>query len=313
MRAWRQSIAALAVVGALVASSPVEALQCVPFAREVSGISIRGDAWTWWGAAVGQYERGQTPRIGAVVVFKKFAAMRHGHVAVIARVVNNRQVLVDHANWAPHRGKGRGKVSKMVAVADVSEANDWSEVRVWNASTRDFGTRTYPTYGFIYPVSSRGYIQQASDNTSGGDGLPLRRLAASVDPVQATADQQIAAALAEDLVASDDAVVIESKPAEAKAEPEKPAAAKEEKGAEVKSVPAKAMEARTVEAKAADAKPVDARTSEPATEGAKVDRLADHQPTSAVMAMAPARPGAASDTVWDGDVAAAQMAGSGRY
>jgi surface antigen len=186
------------MVGTLLAvSAPAEALQCVPFAREVSGISIRGDAWTWWTAAAGQYDRGHAPRIGAVVVFKKFAAMRYGHVAVVARVVNSREVLVNHANWAPHRGLGRGQVSKMVAVADVSPQNDWTEVRVWNAATRDYGTRTYPTYGFIYPGSSLGPIRQASVTRDEPSGVPHRPVAPVGDGALATADRQIAAVLAD--------------------------------------------------------------------------------------------------------------------
>ena len=33
-------------------------LQCVPYARQVSGIRIFGDAHTWWGQAEGRYARG---------------------------------------------------------------------------------------------------------------------------------------------------------------------------------------------------------------------------------------------------------------
>jgi hypothetical protein len=29
-------------------------LQCVPYARQVSGIQIYGDAWTWWDQAAGR-------------------------------------------------------------------------------------------------------------------------------------------------------------------------------------------------------------------------------------------------------------------
>ena len=198
MPVYNRSIAALMIGAILTVSAPAEALQCVPFAREVSGISIRGDAWTWWGAAAGQYDRGHAPRIGAVVVFKKFAAMRYGHVAVVTRVINSREVLVDHANWAPHRGRGRGQISKMVAVTDVSPGNDWTEVRVWNAPTRDFGTRTYPTYGFIYPISSRTYARQAVAMLAQDLGAAaLHRMSAPGESVLATADQQIAAVMAE--------------------------------------------------------------------------------------------------------------------
>jgi surface antigen len=163
----RHRILGAAVIAVLLASSnPAIALQCVPFARQVSGIGLRGDAWTWWSAAAGQYERGQVPRAGAVVVFKKFRSMRHGHVAVVRRVLNSREVLVDHANWAPQRGYGRGQVAKLVAVTDVSPRNDWTEVRVWNMSSQDFGTRTYPTYGFIYSPAEDSY------SPAGGSAYP---------------------------------------------------------------------------------------------------------------------------------------------
>lgn len=36
-------------------------LQCVPFARELSGIQIYGDAHTWWRQVRFAYERGNVP------------------------------------------------------------------------------------------------------------------------------------------------------------------------------------------------------------------------------------------------------------
>jgi hypothetical protein len=36
-------------------------LQCVPYARQVSGIQLYGDAHTWWDQAAGRYDRGFTP------------------------------------------------------------------------------------------------------------------------------------------------------------------------------------------------------------------------------------------------------------
>jgi len=145
--AWR---AAGIIVVAITAAAPANALQCVPYARAVSGIELRGDAWRWWNAAAGIYDRGHAPRIGAVMVFRKFKKMQRGHVAVVARIVDRRQILVDHANWGPP-GAGHGSVATKVAVRDVSRGNDWSEVQVWSPLTRDFGTHAYPTYGFIYP------------------------------------------------------------------------------------------------------------------------------------------------------------------
>lgn len=288
------------VGGMLAVSAPAEALQCVPFAREVSGISIRGDAWTWWNAAAGQYDRGHAPRIGAVVVFKKFAAMRYGHVAVVARVVNSREVLVDHANWAPHRGRGRGQVSKMVAVTDVSPRNDWTEVRVWNASTRDFGTRTYPTYGFIYPASSRGYIQQAVATTQDDvAGAMHRRMSPPGDPVLATADRQIAAALADSCAAAAAAAAT----FDAYAADPKPVV----KTAELKAVDVRpvvvASEAKSPEIAPADPKPIEAKVAMMAVSDVKPMPPAISNRVSVSV----------NDGVWEGDSAAAKRVGSGHY
>ncbi|MGH6931009.1 MAG: CHAP domain-containing protein, partial [Dongiaceae bacterium] len=80
-------------------SPPAGPLQCVPYARSVSGIDIRGDAWTWWPGAEGRYERGPRPRPGAVLVFKRTNRLPRGHVSVVAQVVNRREILVTHANW----------------------------------------------------------------------------------------------------------------------------------------------------------------------------------------------------------------------
>ncbi|HLN22412.1 MAG TPA: CHAP domain-containing protein [Patescibacteria group bacterium] len=212
-------------MGAIVASSaPAVALQCVPFAREVSGISIRGNAWTWWSSAEGAYDRGQAPKIGAVVVFKKHGSMRYGHVAVVTKVVNSREVLVDHANWGSRRTGGRGRISKMVAVTDVSPRNDWTEVRVWNTNTDDFGTRVYPTYGFIYPQGDQSRLIQASYSPPPTQQpASVMRMSPPGDPVLATADEQIAMALAD---TTSRPVVVEVKALEVKTTVEAKSAAK---------------------------------------------------------------------------------------
>src|SRR5690242_12471674 len=83
------AVALLALAGCAVSSEgpgevgPPQGLQCVPYARQVSGIDIRGDAWTWWYAAAGRYERGSVPEPGAVLVMEATPAMRLGHVAVV--------------------------------------------------------------------------------------------------------------------------------------------------------------------------------------------------------------------------------------
>ena len=120
-------------------------LQCAPYAREVSGIDIHGNADTWWGQAAGHYERGQVPVAGSVMAFKATSRMRVGHVAMVSKVVSEREVLLTHANWSR-----RGGIERDVRAIDVSPAGDWSQVRVWYAGNGDLGTSVYPLSGFIY-------------------------------------------------------------------------------------------------------------------------------------------------------------------
>lgn len=128
-------------------------ISCVPFARSDSGIALTGNAWQWWDHAEGVYARGQVPEPGSVLAFRSNPNMRLGHVAVVSRIVNSREVEIDHANWW---GAGmRGGIAHNVPVVDVSEANDWSAVRVGLGRSADFGS-VYPTYGFIYDRPDNG-------------------------------------------------------------------------------------------------------------------------------------------------------------
>jgi surface antigen len=127
----------------ITASAP---LQCVPYARRISNVSIRGNAWTWWQSAEGRYRRNQQPAVGSVLVLRRTTHLRYGHVAVVSRVLNNREILVDHANWL-----NRGRIYKDLPVKDVSPNNDWSLVRVWYEPGNTLGKRQYPAYGFIHP------------------------------------------------------------------------------------------------------------------------------------------------------------------
>ena len=141
-------IGATAFFGAaLVLAAPrAEAIQCAIFARSVTGLDLSGDAWQWWGHASGTYSKGNVPKPGAVLVFMRSAPMRYGHVSVVSKVVNSREILVDHANWGT-----RGAVARNVPVMDDSAANDWSSVRV--AFGGGYG-RSNPTYGFIYGTAA---------------------------------------------------------------------------------------------------------------------------------------------------------------
>ena len=127
------------------------ALQCVPFARENTGIELTGNAVNWWDNAAGIYERGARPEVGSVLNFRGTGRMRLGHVAVVSNVLDSRSVQIDHANWS-----GRGVVTRNVTVVDVSPDNDWSAVRV-ALGNGDFGS-VYPTYGFIYDRPDKGVM-----------------------------------------------------------------------------------------------------------------------------------------------------------
>lgn len=120
-------------------------LQCVPYARDISGIQIRGDAHTWWKQAAGRYARGIKPKVGAVMAFQPHGKSRLGHVAAVSRIVDARTILISHANWSD-----RGKIEKNVTAIDVSPKNDWSQVRVWYAPIGNLGGSHWPITGFIY-------------------------------------------------------------------------------------------------------------------------------------------------------------------
>lgn len=126
--------------------------QCVPFARETSGIQIRGDARTWWQQAENRYDRGVTPARGSVLVLKPDSRLPSGHVAVVSAVKGPREIRVDHANWG-WNDQTRGKIYRNMPAIDVSSANDWSAVRFKHPDVGDFG-REYPAYGFIHKNTS---------------------------------------------------------------------------------------------------------------------------------------------------------------
>jgi len=121
---------------------------CVAYARALTGVQIDGNAGTWWSHAAGRYERGQSPKIGAILAFKAYGRMRSGHVAVVSGVVNPREILLDHANWV------RGRVTTAMLAVDTSPGNDWTSVRVVAARGQISGARDNPTFGFIYPGGS---------------------------------------------------------------------------------------------------------------------------------------------------------------
>lgn len=119
-------------------------ISCVPYARNRSGITLRGNARLWWKKAKGRYAELTKPAAGAVMVFSGGKRLRRGHLAVVTRIVSKREIRVDHANWP-----GGGKVYLNVPVYDVSARNDWSKVRVYDVPSGQPGIHVYPVSGFI--------------------------------------------------------------------------------------------------------------------------------------------------------------------
>ncbi|ATY33721.1 CHAP domain-containing protein [Sphingomonas psychrotolerans] len=174
---------ALVVSCALMTAVPAQAksafLQCVPYARQISGVKIHGNAWTWWGQAAGRYERGNTPRVGAVMSFKKTAKNRFGHVAMVSQIVSDREVLLSHANWSR-----RGGIERDVRAVDVSAAGDWSEVRVWFAPLGGLGTSSYPINGFIYSDGADDDAFQAPQMANKADKVLVASLTLDLSDLQ---------------------------------------------------------------------------------------------------------------------------------
>ena len=158
------SVLALSALIAVPATAGT--LQCAPFARQISGIDIHGNANTWWGQAEGRYDRGHEPRVGAVLAFSSSRSMPVGHVAMVSKVVSDREVLLTHANWSY-----RGGIERYVRAVDVSANNDWTDVSVWYGPIGGLGTRSNPARGFIYadaPAKFDQPVQIASADMDGG-------------------------------------------------------------------------------------------------------------------------------------------------
>lgn len=149
-------------------------LQCAPFARNESGIALYGRAADWWGQAAGKFARGNEPQVGAVLAMPGTRAMPGGHVAVVSRILGEREILITHANWSPINGR-RGQIERNVRAVDVSAAGDWSAVRIWYAPIRDLGLRASPAHGFIYANGPRAapdaYTPQFGRDWQPGNGL----------------------------------------------------------------------------------------------------------------------------------------------
>jgi hypothetical protein len=145
-RAWRPDMPRTALSRRVGAPDP--SAECVPFARALSGISLTGDAWTWWDQAKGRYPRSATPAIGAVMVFRRTEELPLGHVAVVTAILGPRSVLISHRNWAGGLDKGRIDLDR--PAEDTSRRNDWSLVRVWHAASGRLGPGAHALAGFVH-------------------------------------------------------------------------------------------------------------------------------------------------------------------
>jgi len=133
-----------AVATAPSVGTPLRRLFCVEYARMRSGLAVFGDARHWWERAKNLYARLPHPVEEAVMVFSGSKRLKRGHVAVVTDIVSPRQIIVDQANW-----QNKGEIDHATPVLDVSAANDWSLVRVWDMRSNGFGTHVYAISGFI--------------------------------------------------------------------------------------------------------------------------------------------------------------------
>jgi surface antigen len=151
--------AAFFIASLAATTKPSGAANCALYVRAETGVALYGAAAGWWDQAEGWYGRGHLPAVGSILVFKRTAHMRSGHVALVARVVSAREILVDHANWH------RGIVSRGMSVIDTSRDQDWTQVAVIDLPSGKHG-RSNPTFGFVYPGADRHEIVETRDTRS---------------------------------------------------------------------------------------------------------------------------------------------------
>ena len=145
-----------ACAGGSGAGTRIAGLSCAPFARELTHVTLRGDAASWWSQADGRYARQHTPQIGSILVFRTEGRLPSGHVSVVSQVRGEREIAVIQANWSPRT------LERDRPVIDVSPRGDWTLVRVWWEPIGAIGSHPYPTYGFIVPPRPLGHDALAS-------------------------------------------------------------------------------------------------------------------------------------------------------
>ena len=154
-------------------------VECAPYARQVSGIQLYGDAADWWEQAAGRYARSDQPEPGAVLVFRRSARLPHGHVSVVLALRSRREITVTQANWV------HGQVAHGEPVMDVSPGNDWTLVRVWWAPAGVLGTTPYATFGFVTRAPA-GHTPEAPTRLLTSDASPAAGTAGALCPASDT-------------------------------------------------------------------------------------------------------------------------------
>ena len=94
--------------------------------------------------------------------------LEHRAFRLVREALNEREVLLTHANWSY-----RGGIERNVRAIDVSPNNDWTNVRVWYGPIGDLGLRPNAAKGFIYaqkPIAAPVQIAMADRATVSVDG-----------------------------------------------------------------------------------------------------------------------------------------------
>ena len=144
------------------AHAPQRRIQCVQYVVANSAFRVRGNARDWWRNSAGIHARGSVPEPGSVLSFRSIRSMPLGHVALVNRVVSDREIIIDHANWT------RGAITRGASVIDVSPRNDWTAVRLTQkAGSKVYGA-IYPTDGFIHPRAHDDVVNVAERPVEAG-------------------------------------------------------------------------------------------------------------------------------------------------
>lgn len=137
-----------------ISISYTQAIQCVEYARNRSGIQIYGDAWTWWGKT---QDKGSAPYAGSVMVWPKSTGVgNYGHVAYVSKVVSSDTVIIDHANWNTSTGAVDGRIYTNITVKDTS-GGKWTSVKLQKekiGSSVTKWTSSVPLNGFVYSLNT---------------------------------------------------------------------------------------------------------------------------------------------------------------